>query len=231
MSWPCGLPRLASPRWTPLILTFLLPLSFVLFAAWNAYSAQVTLTWDPNTEPDLAGYKVYYGTSSRNYEVALDAGNWTSCVIGGLDEGKTYYFAATAYDSFANESDFSQEVSFYMTNPGADTDGDEIADEDETGLYGTDPNIFDTDGDGMGDGVELAFWGDNWDADYDGDGLINLLDPDADDDGFSDTFETHHGFDPADPDSRPQRPPLEVGEVCLDHIWKSRVTCCLPTQI
>jgi len=30
-------------------------------------AGSVRLAWDPNTEPDLAGYRVYYGTSSRAY--------------------------------------------------------------------------------------------------------------------------------------------------------------------
>lgn len=74
-------------------------------------AAQVTLEWDPNTEPDLAGYKIYYGTSSENYDMSVDVGNWTSCTIAGFVEGVNYYFAATAYDAYGNESDFSDEVS------------------------------------------------------------------------------------------------------------------------
>ena len=28
---------------------------------------EITLSWDPTTIDDLAGYRVYYGTSSRGY--------------------------------------------------------------------------------------------------------------------------------------------------------------------
>lgn len=73
-------------------------------------AVQVTLAWDPNSEPDLAGYKVYYGTSTRNYAVSYDAGKVTTYGISGLQEGVTLYFAATAYDRYGNESDFSEEV-------------------------------------------------------------------------------------------------------------------------
>ena len=76
------------------------------------YSAQVTLTWDSNAEKDIAGYKIYYGTSSGNYDASVDIGNWTSCTIAELKEGQTYYFAATAYDFDGNESDFSREVTW-----------------------------------------------------------------------------------------------------------------------
>jgi hypothetical protein len=87
-----------------------------------------------------------------------------------------------------------------------DTDGDGMSDDDETDIYGTDPNNADTDGDGINDGDELAYWGDDWNVDYDGDGLINLSDPDADGDSVPDGEEINQGFDPADPDSKPQLP-------------------------
>jgi VCBS repeat-containing protein len=72
----------------------------------------VTLAWNPNTEPDLKGYKIYYGMASGDYDVTVDVGKWTSCTIDGLEEGETYYFAATAYDSQDRESDFSEEVPY-----------------------------------------------------------------------------------------------------------------------
>jgi len=72
---------------------------------------QVTLTWDPSTDPDLGGYKVYYGTVSRDYNVSVDAGNWTSCTIASLEDGETYYFAVTAYNTELSESGYSNEVS------------------------------------------------------------------------------------------------------------------------
>lgn len=90
--------------------------SFILlFSCQIALTAQVTLEWDSNTEPGLAGYKIYYGTSSGSYDAVVDVGNWTSCTIASLEEGKTYFFAATAYDLTGNESNFSEEV--YTTLP------------------------------------------------------------------------------------------------------------------
>ena len=64
----------------------------------NANSAQVTLAWDPNTEPDLAGYRIYYGLLSDQYSYSVDVGNRTSYTLSNLQDGKTFYFAATAYD-------------------------------------------------------------------------------------------------------------------------------------
>jgi hypothetical protein len=79
----------------------------------SAYAAQVTLGWSPGTEPDLTGYKVYYGTASRNYTQSVDINNRTvtSCTITNLTEGQTYYFAATAYNTSLVESPYSAEVS------------------------------------------------------------------------------------------------------------------------
>ncbi|MFB3924900.1 MAG: malectin domain-containing carbohydrate-binding protein [Syntrophales bacterium] len=93
----------------------LLFLTFLFFAP-VAHSADVTLAWDANSESDLAGYKVYYGTSSRNYSSRIDVGNWTGCTISGLSAGSTYYFAATAYDTGGLESEYCAEVSY--TIPG-----------------------------------------------------------------------------------------------------------------
>lgn len=76
-----------------------------------AVAAQsVTLAWDASTEPDLAGYRVYYGTAQRQYSAHIDVGNVTTFTINDLADG-TYYFAATAYDAAGNESAFSNEVS------------------------------------------------------------------------------------------------------------------------
>src|SRR3989441_2535680 len=74
-------------------------------------AAQVTLAWDPNTETDLAGYKLYYGLSSGSYPSSVDVGNLTSYTLSGLLEGQSYYFAATAYNLSLAESGFSNEVS------------------------------------------------------------------------------------------------------------------------
>jgi len=78
-----------------------------------ATTSSATLTWNPNTESDLAGYKVYRATASGAYgvPVATLSGNVTSYVSAGLQVGTTYYFVVTAYDSAGNESPRSAEVS------------------------------------------------------------------------------------------------------------------------
>jgi hypothetical protein len=82
-----------------------------------AYTAQVTLAWDPNTDLELAGYRIYYGSLSDQYSSSVDVGNQTSYTLSNLPDGKTYYFAATAYDREGYESDFSNEVVFNAPPP------------------------------------------------------------------------------------------------------------------
>jgi hypothetical protein len=74
-------------------------------------SGVATLSWDANTEGDLAGYKVYAGTASRSYGPPIDVGNVTSFQIINLQPGQTYYFAVTAYDTVHNQSGYSNEAS------------------------------------------------------------------------------------------------------------------------
>lgn len=78
----------------------------------------VTFTWNPNTESDLAGYKLYMGTAPGAYTSSIDVGNKTTTVIAGLTPG-TWYFALTAYDDKtpANESGFSIEISTTIAPP------------------------------------------------------------------------------------------------------------------
>jgi len=73
-------------------------------------AGQVTLMWDPNSESDLVGYRIYYGIASRSYDNVIDVGNTETCTVTGLIHGATYYFAATAYNTSELESDYSNEI-------------------------------------------------------------------------------------------------------------------------
>ncbi|MFQ6112870.1 MAG: FlgD immunoglobulin-like domain containing protein [bacterium] len=75
------------------------------------FGGSATVSWDPNSESDLGGYKIYYGTVSRTYSEVIDVGNVTSYTVNNLGSGQTYFFAVTAYDVSGNESGFSAEVS------------------------------------------------------------------------------------------------------------------------
>jgi hypothetical protein len=73
---------------------------------------QATLEWDPNSEADLAGYKLHYGLASGSYDTTIDVGNQTTYTLTDLPVGETYYIAATAYNISGMESGYSNEVIF-----------------------------------------------------------------------------------------------------------------------
>ena len=62
---------------------------------------------------------------------------------------------ATATDQDADNAADELEPGLGLDPTNPDTDGDGVADGDESNLYGTDPLNRDTDGDGVGDGEEL----------------------------------------------------------------------------
>jgi hypothetical protein len=83
----------------------------------DVFAGQVGLAWDANTEPELAGYRLYYGKTSGDYDASIDVGNHTGYILYGLEVGQRYYFAVTAYSLNGAQSGFSNEVS---TTVGAD---------------------------------------------------------------------------------------------------------------
>jgi len=74
-------------------------------------NSQLTLAWDANVEPTLAGYKLYVGEASGVYGSTIDVGNVTSVTVTTLQAGHLYFFAVSAYDQAGVESGFSNEVS------------------------------------------------------------------------------------------------------------------------
>lgn len=84
---------------------------FLLTICTTIFGREVTLTWDPNSEPDLSHYIVYWGTTSRNYTSNSGGiGLVTEYSMPLPDDGKVYYFAVTAVDDAGLESDYSNEV-------------------------------------------------------------------------------------------------------------------------
>ena len=92
--------------------TTLLFFNLIFFISAGEISAgQATLSWiapaineDGTPLTDLAGYSVYYGISSQNYNESLDVEHVTTYTVGSLTEGQTYYFAVTAYDNAFNNT-------------------------------------------------------------------------------------------------------------------------------
>jgi len=91
-----------------------LVLALLLFAA-PAMAMDVTLAWDPNSETDLAGYRVYQGTGAGGpYTKVADVAVMPApeYTVRNLVRGTRYYFVVTAFDSETPslESGYSNEV-------------------------------------------------------------------------------------------------------------------------
>jgi hypothetical protein len=85
-------------------------------------SQDVTLTWVPNTDPGVVGYKLYFGLESYSYTTSVDVGDVAQAMVTLPVSGATYFFAATTYDEDGNESDFSTE-STVVAVPGGGSPG------------------------------------------------------------------------------------------------------------
>jgi hypothetical protein len=94
----------------------------VVFTLWGSAAWAATLTWNANTEPDLAGYRVYKcsqqpcGQAFGTATLLVILGKVTSFNIG--TPVATRYYVITAHDYANNESDESNVV---MYSPEAST--------------------------------------------------------------------------------------------------------------
>lgn len=98
----------------------------LIFAA-HVDAFRVKLTWDPNAEPDLAGYNVFASTRAHQGSLVW-SGTANEVDINITD----IYFVATAFDHFGNESPYSLEVFKSLPCLGdldgdGDTDGSDLA--------------------------------------------------------------------------------------------------------
>ncbi|MBI4003345.1 MAG: fibronectin type III domain-containing protein [Nitrospira defluvii] len=85
----------------------------VAHAPATSATTSATVSWNPNNEPGLAGYRVYVGATSGYYTFAgpFEVSSGTSYTVTNLPSGATYYFAVSAFDTAGNESSKSAEVS------------------------------------------------------------------------------------------------------------------------
>ena len=103
----------AGARWPRHFLTLLLLSLYVaaMACAATGHAAQVTLAWNASSGPDLAGYNVYYGTASGDYDWTQKLGTVTTCTVPNLSSGvPNYCFAVKAYSTSGQESAYSNEV-------------------------------------------------------------------------------------------------------------------------
>jgi len=101
------------------LLLFIISPSFIFGqTTWEA-----DVSWDANTEDDLAGYKVYIGEKSvangdaATYKIVVNIGNKTTHTWINLKSDIIYYFAVKAYDTSGNNSDYSNEVAHSFQTP------------------------------------------------------------------------------------------------------------------
>ena len=150
--------------------TFVVLASVLVLFPMIAYGAAVDLAWDANTEPDLAGYKIHYGTARGDYSHTIDVGNITTYTLTDLEEGVTYYLAATAYDEDENESDYSDELVHTCINEkpiNQNPTTPSIPSGPSTGYSQTSYNFSTTASDPNGDELQYRFdWGDGESSDW-----------------------------------------------------------------
>ncbi|HRV07196.1 MAG TPA: Ig-like domain-containing protein [Acidobacteriota bacterium] len=79
----------------------------------------VTLEWDPNSEPDLAGYNVYRSLRSGTGYVKLNGFliRNTTYTDSTISYGTTYYYVATAVNAAGLESGYSNQISYVAVPP------------------------------------------------------------------------------------------------------------------
>jgi hypothetical protein len=169
---------LLSKHWLNCFIHFLfmqLTLIFAFFSIPDASAAtQASFAWMPNSEPDLAGYRIFCREQSQPYDYANPSweGTNTYGTIRDLDESKSYCFVVRAFDTEGYESENSMEAcleSSVISNhlPVADAGPNQTVDEGQTvvlnGSNSTDPD----------DGIASYHW-----VQIGGPG-VNLSDPAA----------------------------------------------------
>lgn len=95
----------------------------------NFSTGSLNLSWNASTESNIAGYKIYYGTTKRSGTCPGDnKGGYAEVIIldkdsmkiedgkvkyeiNGLKRNTEYHFSTTGYNSEGKESCFSEEVS------------------------------------------------------------------------------------------------------------------------
>jgi hypothetical protein len=128
-----------------------------------SWAADVSLAWDHSISEGVLGYRMYYGNASRTYSAHDEVPYQTTWTVTGLGSG-IWYFAATAFDTNGNESNFSNEVSTTIGAPSitCDINGDasiNILDlqalSNKITVGGTIDSLFDLNGDGAVNVLDL----------------------------------------------------------------------------
>ena len=102
-----------------MLLNIILLLGSIFVPPTVASESSANFSWVPNSESNIVGYKIYYGTTADGvYPNFVDINNNVPDptdgrihgTVTGLTNGITYYFVCRAYNDLGIESDFSSEV-------------------------------------------------------------------------------------------------------------------------
>ncbi|MFC1876761.1 choice-of-anchor U domain-containing protein [Thermodesulfobacteriota bacterium] len=131
-----------------IFILFVLGLAF-LFPVLSEAQTPVSFAWQPNGEPDLAGYRIFHRIAggAYNYSDPVWEGSQTSCTITVANEEIRHYFVARAFDTEGLESQNSEEACLGCSTEPSDNcpnDPNKV----EPGICGCGIPDIDTDGDG-----------------------------------------------------------------------------------
>ena len=83
---------------------------------------QVFLIWNALLDPRVVGYNIYYGTVSGRYiQRRTISSETTGVTIRNLPPGTRMYFALTAFNAGAQDSEYSDEVAVTVGDPASST--------------------------------------------------------------------------------------------------------------
>jgi hypothetical protein len=76
--------------------------------------SSIEITWQQNSEPDLAGYRVYRAVGDGPFEQVAEVSQIPSYSDHAVEAGKTYRYAVSAFDQSGNSSDRSAPITVTM---------------------------------------------------------------------------------------------------------------------
>jgi hypothetical protein len=121
--------RPSSTSFRFLVYYLLVITAFIIFPKFSLAVMQVTLAWDENSEPDVAGYSLYAREAGKAYSYRSPEceGSNTYCTVYNLMDTVDYCFVVRAYDTDGNESPDSNEICLtnVSTNQGPIADAGE----------------------------------------------------------------------------------------------------------
>ncbi|MBT0662705.1 fibronectin type III domain-containing protein [Geobacter pelophilus] len=102
-----------------IVIVSVLVVSFFVNFTSSSVAGDFIVRWSPNSENDLAGYRVYYWNNASDVlkldrvASSIDVSDVTSTILRGLSPYSPYFIAVTAYNQSGLESSFSDIVTIY----------------------------------------------------------------------------------------------------------------------